>query len=54
MSYSTSIDNPNPYPINIGIAYPEVWHLCQTSVELAWSPTRDIDFSDLVKAGRNQ
>ncbi|BCO28937.1 hypothetical protein MIZ03_3847 [Rhodoferax lithotrophicus] len=50
MSYSIHIDNPNPYPINIGVTYPEVWHLCQSAVELAWSPTRDIDFSDLEKA----
>jgi len=50
MSYATPIDNPNPYPINIGVTYPEVWHLCQTAVELAWSPSRDIDFSDLKNA----
>jgi hypothetical protein len=37
---------PNPYPIVADTQYPEVWHLCQQSRDLAWDPTR-IDFSDV-------
>jgi hypothetical protein len=41
---------PNPYPVVSDVLYPEVWRLCEESRNLAWDPSRDIDFSDLVDA----
>jgi hypothetical protein len=44
------VQNPNPYPIVGGFAYPDVWKLCEQARELAWDPARDIDWDELRKA----
>lgn len=44
------IQNPNPYPIVAKLDLPEVWKLCEQARELAWDPSRDIDYSDLRNA----
>jgi hypothetical protein len=41
---------PNPYPVVSEVAYPEVWRLCEESRNLAWDPSKDIDYSDLKEA----
>jgi len=40
---------PNPYPVVADMVYPEVWHLCMQSRQLAWDAAA-IDYSDLVSA----
>lgn len=41
---------PNPYPVVSEVEYPEVWRLCEEARRLAWDPSADIDYSDLVQA----
>ena len=43
------VQNPNPYPVVAKMHYPEIWHLCQHSRDLAWDPSK-IDYSDVRDA----
>lgn len=44
------VQNPNPYPVVAELQLPEVWALCKQARELAWDPTRAIDWDELKRA----